>query len=161
MIGEIAALGASISWAIAPILYRKALLSTKPLSANIVRCATNAGVLVAFLLIFGLAGTLAALPMKTMVLVIVSGVIGLGVGDTLYMIGLKYVGVSRAVPLAATYPLFSLIWATTLLGQPLSIVEVAGALIILFGILLLSREKAVKRRVLRAGWFSLVSPLVW
>ena len=98
MIGEIAALGASISWAIAPILYRKALLSTKPLSANIVRCATNAGVLVAFLLIFGLAGTLAALPMKTMVLVIVSGVIGLGVGDTLYMIGLKYVGVSRAVP---------------------------------------------------------------
>ena len=167
MIGEIAALGASISWAIAPILYRKALLSTKPLSANIVRCATNAGVLVAFLLIFGLAGTLAALPMKTMVLVIVSGVIGLGVGDTLYMIGLKYVGVSRAVPLAATYPLFSLIWATTLLGQPLSIVEVAGALIILFGILLLSREKSreeagVKGRLVFIGLtVSLVTAVIW
>jgi drug/metabolite transporter (DMT)-like permease len=144
MIGELAALGASISWAIAPILYREALLSTKPISANIVRCATNAGVMVVFLLIFGLAGTLAALPMKTMLLVIVSGVIGLAVGDTLYMVGLKYVGVSRAVPLAATYPLFSLIWATALLGQALSIVEVVGAFVIVFGIWLLTREKSRK-----------------
>ena len=102
-----------------------------------------------------------------MLLVIVSGVIGLAVGDTLYMIGLKYVGVSRAVPLAATYPLFSLIWATALLGQALSIVEVVGAVVIVFGIWLLNREKnrentGVKGRLALIGLaVSLATAVVW
>jgi DME family drug/metabolite transporter len=167
MIGELAALGAALSWAVAPILYRKALLNTKPISANIVRCATNAGVLVAALLLLGNVGALTALPMGTVVLVVVSGVIGLGLGDTLYMIGLKYVGVSRAVPLAATYPLFSLVWATLLLGQPLSLAVVLGAAVIICGIWLLSREKGdentgTKGRLAFIGIVvSLVTAVVW
>jgi hypothetical protein len=45
MIGELAALGAALTWAIAPLLYRKALTGTSPISANIVRNVTNAVVL--------------------------------------------------------------------------------------------------------------------
>jgi drug/metabolite transporter (DMT)-like permease len=167
MIGELAALGAALSWAIAPILYRQALLNTKPISANIVRCATNAGVLVAVLLLLGKVGALTALPIGTVVLVVVSGVVGLGVGDTLYMIGLKYVGVSRAVPLAATYPLFSVVWAAFLLGQPLSLADVLGAAVIIFGIWLLSRKKSdestgIKGRLAFIGIVvSLVTAVVW
>ena len=167
MIGELAALGAALSWAVAPILYRKALLNTKPISANIVRCATNAGVLVAALLLLGNVGALTELPIGTVILVVVSGVIGLGVGDTLYMIGLKYIGVSRAVPLASSYPLFSLVWATFLLGQPLSLAVVLGAAIIICGIWLLSREKGdentgVKGRLAHIGIVvSLVTAVVW
>ena len=168
MIGELAALGAAISWAIAPILYRKALANTKPISANIVRCATNAGVLVAVLLLFGKVGALAALPMGTVLLVVVSGIVGLGIGDTLYMIGLKYVGVSRAVPLAATYPLFSLVWATFVLRQPLSVIAVGGAAIIVCGIWLLSRKNsqdandAVKGKLASIGVVvSLITAVIW
>ncbi len=142
MIGELAALGAAISWAVAPILYRKALFSTKPVSANIVRCATNAAVLIAFLLILGQAEELFALPIDTIILVVASGIIGLGIGDTLYMLGIKYVGVSRAVPIAATYPLFGIVWATILLGQPLSITAVIGAVVIILGIWLLTRQNS-------------------
>ena len=167
MIGELAALGAALSWAIAPILYRKALLNAKPISANIVRCATNAGVLVLALLFLGNVGALTALSMRTAVLVVVSGVIGLGLGDTLYMIGLKHVGVSRAVPLAATYPLFSLVWATFLLGQPLSFGAVLGASVIICGIWLLSREKGNENTGVRGKLaftgivVSLVTAVVW
>jgi len=167
MIGELAALGAASSWAAAPILYRKALLNTKPTFANIVRCTTNAGVLVAVLVVLGKVGALTALPMGTLVLVIVSGVIGLGVADTLYMIGLKYVGVSRAVPLAATYPLFSIVWAIFLLGQPLSLADVLGAAVIIFGIWLLSREKSaenpgIKGKLATIGIVvSLVTAVLW
>lgn len=167
MIAELAALGAAISWAIAPILYRKALVNAKPISANIVRCATNAGVLVAILLLFGKVGALTALPTQTIVLVVVSGIIGLGIGDTLYMIGLKYVGVSRAVPLAAAYPLFSLVWATFLLNQPLALTAVLGAGVIILGIWLLSREKneekaGVNNRLVFIGTVvSLVTAIVW
>lgn len=141
LLGEFAALGAAISWAVAPILYRRALFKTKPVSANIVRCVSNAAVLVFILLALGKAGALASLPVEVVVVTVVSGVIGLGIGDTLYMFGLKSVGVARAVPLAATYPLFSLVWATFLVGEPVTMTAVSGAFVILLGIWLLSREK--------------------
>src|SRR4030065_1963640 len=118
MFGEIAALGAAVSWAVSPILYRQALMSTKPFSANIVRCISNAAVMVLVLVGFGLTGALARLPLGVVVVTVISGVIGLGVGDTLYMIGLKSVGVARAAPLAATDSLVSFAWATLLLGEP-------------------------------------------
>src|SRR3990170_5380996 len=89
VLGEFAALGAAVCWAVAPILYRRALFKTKPVSANIVRCVSNAAVLLFLLFALGKAGVLASLPMGVVAVTVVSGVIGLGIGDTLYMIGLK------------------------------------------------------------------------
>src|SRR4030067_1654065 len=167
MIGEIAALGAAISWAVAPILYRQAWTSTDPVSANIVLCASNAAVMVLVLVGFGLTGALASLPMGVVAVTVVSGVIGLGVGDTLYMIGLKSVGVARTVPLAATYPLFSFAWATLLLGEPVTATAVSGTVVILFGIWLLSREKGDStihfsgKLVVTGVAVSLLTAVVW
>ncbi len=141
MIGEFAALGAAITWAAAPIMYKRALSGVSPVSANIVRCATNAVFLVAVLVGLGLTGVLTSLPVWVVAIVVVSGLVGLGVGDTLYMFALKSIGVARAVPLATSYPLFSLLWATVFLGQTVTASAVAGTLIILGGIWLLSREK--------------------
>lgn len=140
ILGEFAALGAAVSWALAPILYRRALFKMKPISANIVRCASNAAVLVIILFALGKAGAVAALPIEAVVVIVASGLIGLGIGDTLYMFGLNWVGVGRAVPLATSYPLFSLVWATFLLGEPIAATAVLGAFVILLGIWLLSRE---------------------
>jgi len=165
--GEIAALGAAFCWAVSPILYRQALFKSKPVSANIVRCATNAVVMVVLLFAFGWWGAAANLPMGVVAIVIISGVFGLGLGDTLYLYGLKSAGVSVAVPLAATYPLFSLIWTTVLLGQPLTATIVAGASTILIGIWLLSRERTggaalVKGRVALTGAaVSLAAAVAW
>lgn len=141
ILGEFAALGAAVSWAVAPILYRRALFKMKPMSANILRCASNAAVLVVILFAFGKAGAVAALPLEAVVVIVASGLIGLGIGDTLYMFGLNSVGVARAVPLAASYPLFSLVWATLLLGEPIAATAILGAFVILLGIWLLSRER--------------------
>jgi drug/metabolite transporter, DME family len=154
MIGELAALGAAVSWAIAPILYRQALLTTKPLSANIVRCTTNAAVLLVILLLLGKTSVLATLPSSVLLISVVSGLVGLGIGDTLYLFGLKALGVSRAVPLAATYPLFSLVWAVVFLGQSLSTAAVIGTAVILAGIVLLTRQKTEETAVAkgRAVW---------
>ncbi len=167
MIGELAALGAALSWAVAPILYRKALCSTKPVSANIVRNATNAAVLAAVLLGFGLAGTLAGLPLWVVGVVVASAVLGLGIGDTLYLYGLKMLGMSRAVPLAASYPLFSLVWAVLFLRQQLLFTAVLGAAVILGGIWLLSSQKTVYETEIRgrAAWrgtaICLAAAFVW
>jgi drug/metabolite transporter (DMT)-like permease len=105
--------------------------------------------------------------MSALVLTVVSGIIGLVIGDTLYMYGLRSVGVSRAVPLAATYPLFTLLWATFLLHQPITVAAVVGASVILLGIWLISREKGgktfrVKERIALIGLVaSLLTAVIW
>lgn len=167
MIGEFAALGAAISWAVAPIMYKKALAGASPFSANIMRCATNAAVLVIVLVASGLTSVLAQLPLPTLAVVIVSGIVGLGLGDTVYMFALKSVGVARAVPLASTYPLFSLLWATMLLGQAVTATAILGMILILSGIWLLSRERGDStihfhgRTVVTGVGLSLLTALVW
>jgi drug/metabolite transporter (DMT)-like permease len=167
MLGEFAALGAAFCWAVAPILYRQALFKVNVISANIVRCATNAAVMLLVLVALGKWGVLASLPASVAGLVVVSGIVGLGIGDTLYMLGLKTVGVSRAVPLAATYPLFSLVWATALLGQPLTVIAVVGAVVIVAGIWLLSRNRDEDAVSLNRKWAwiglaaSLATAVVW
>ena len=53
--------------------------------------------------------TLATLAPEIILIAALSGIIGLGLGDTLYMYEMKSIGVSTAVPLAATYPPFQFI----------------------------------------------------
>jgi drug/metabolite transporter (DMT)-like permease len=161
MIGELAALAAALCWAFAPILYRKALLSTQPVSANIVRCATNAMVLFVVLLALGKLGALSGLPTAVVLIAIVSALLGLGIGDTLYLFGLKSIGVSRAVPLGATYPLFALFWSVFFLGQALSLAAIFGTIVILAGIFLLTRQKDEEPAVVKgkAAWMGIIASL--
>lgn len=167
MIGELAALGAAVSWTISATLYRKALQEAKPISANIVRLTCTIAVLLLFLAAIGRFGVLMSLPTDVVVLACISGIIGLGFGDTLYMSSLKLIGVARAVPITCTYPLFNLLWAVFLVGEPVTLPVVLGAVTIVFGIWLLSQEKKananeVQRKILVKGVTSaLATAIVW
>jgi DME family drug/metabolite transporter len=141
MIGELAALGAAICWTISAIMYKEALSKAKPISANIMRCVSTSIILVAILIAAGKFGVLTSLPAYAVVLACVSGIVGLGFGDTLYMVSLKLIGVARAVPITCTYPLFSLLWTVFLVKEQATLPAVLGAIIIIIGIWLLSQEK--------------------
>jgi DME family drug/metabolite transporter len=141
MIGELAALGAAVSWTFSALLYGKVLQLTKPISANIVRLSCTGAVLLVFLGFVAAFGGLSNLKLDVAGLAVVSGIIGLGVGDTLYMMSLKLMGVARAVPITCTYPLFNLLWAVFLIGEKPTLFLVLGAIIIFLGIWLLSNEK--------------------
>jgi DME family drug/metabolite transporter len=141
MIGELAALGAAICWTISAIMYKEALAKTTPISANITRCVSTSIILVVILIVAGKFGVLTSMPMYAVVLACISGIVGLGFGDTLYMVSLKLIGVARAVPITCTYPLFSLLWTFFLVKEQITLPAVLGAIIIIIGIWLLSQEK--------------------
>ncbi|MEM3874573.1 MAG: DMT family transporter [Candidatus Bathyarchaeia archaeon] len=142
MIGELAALGAALCWTFSAVLYKKALAETKPISANIVRCAGTSLILILFFALIGKIHVFASLPARATFLASVSGIIGLGLGDTLYMNSLEILGVARAVPITCTYPLFSLVWAFLFAGETITLPVVFGTAAIVFGIwLLTSGEK--------------------
>lgn len=167
MIGEFAALGAAVSWTISALLYKKALSETKPISANIVRLTLTSAVLLAFVVVVGMLGVLISLPLSVVVLAGVSGIVGLGLGDTLYMVSLKIIGVARAVPVTCTYPLFNLLWVALFTGEPVTWSVALGAVIIVLGIWLLSLEEEritlnSQRKVLVKGLaVALVTALLW
>jgi DME family drug/metabolite transporter len=167
MIGELAALGAAVSWTVSAMLYRKALADTKPISANIIRLTCTSAVLLLFLAAIGKIAILANLPAHVVVLASVSGIIGLGIGDTLYMISLRSVGVARSVPITCTYPLFNLLWAIFFQKEYVTSSIVLGAVIIVLGIWLLSHERdgnnsEARQKMLQKGiLFSLATAIVW
>ncbi len=141
MIGELAALGAALSWTVSAMLYGRALQQTKPISANIVRLSCTSAVLLILLIVVAGSVGLGNLRLDVAVIAGVSGIIGLGLGDTLYMVSIKLMGVSRAVPITCTYPLFNLLWATFLIHEKLTVYLILGALIIVLGIWFLTYGK--------------------
>ena len=167
MIGEFAALGAAVSWAISALLYKKALYETKPISANIIRLTLTSVVLFVFLIATGLGGILRTLPPNIAVLAGLSGIIGLGFGDTLYMVSLKMIGVARAVPVTCTYPLFNLAWVAIFAQEPITWSIALGASVIVLGVWLLSNEReedesAVPRNILVRGLgVALAAAILW
>jgi DME family drug/metabolite transporter len=167
MIGELAALGAALSWTFSAVLYKEALLKTKPISANIVRLTCTSAILIVSLAVIGKLEVLMNLPLNAVFLACISGMIGLGFGDTFYMKTLKLIGVARAVPITCTYPLFNLLWAVFLLEEPITPPIVFGAFIIVFGIGLLSKEKeesalqSHKGNLVRGIAFALAAAVMW
>jgi DME family drug/metabolite transporter len=165
MIEELAALGAAVSWTVSAMLYGKAVQRTKPISANIVRLSCTSAILLIFLVVIGRFGVLTSVQPEIIVLAAVSGIIGLGLGDTLYMESLKLTGVARAVPITCTYPLFNLLWAVFFRGEQLTLPIVLGAFIIVFGIWLLSHDNDEDRE--RNGFLvkgiaaALATALLW
>ncbi|MGB9740605.1 MAG: DMT family transporter [Candidatus Bathyarchaeia archaeon] len=167
MLGELAALGAALSWIVSAVLYKKALEKTKPISANIIRLASTSAILIAFTFAIGKFWVLTDLPLQAVAIAAISGIIGLGFGDTLYMESLRLVGVARAVPITCIYPLFNLIWATFLENETINAPIIIGAFAIVFGIWLLSqKEKAnmntLERKTLVLGVvFALLTAIIW
>jgi drug/metabolite transporter (DMT)-like permease len=63
------------------------------------------------------------------------------VGFALYTVSLGYLPVSVASLIATLEPVFTAIMAFFLLGERLSMVQVVGSLLILFGVLTLRRKE--------------------
>ena len=165
MIGELAALGAAVSWTISALFYRKALEGAKPISANIIRLAVTGGLLLLVVVTIGKLGVLTSISIQLFALALVSGIIGLGVGDSLYLTSLKSIGVSRAVPLTCIYPLFSLLWAVLVFGEQITVTVALGAIVIVLGVLFLSRSPQADAREGRKAQFgvliAIATALLW
>jgi drug/metabolite transporter (DMT)-like permease len=118
------------------------------------------------LVFLGKLTVLTTLPLELVLLASASGIIGLGLGDTLYFMSLKWIGVARAVPLTCIYPLFSVLWAVFLVGERITLAVVLGAVVIVLGILFLGQDSQANttytRKALIVGMvIALATAAVW
>lgn len=166
MLGELAALGAALCWTISAALYKKALSDSKPIPANISRCISTTIFLAGCLVATGRLGALITLQTYPLVLAALSGVIGLCLGDTMYMSSLELIGVSKAVPITCTYPLFTMLLEIFFLGGKVTPFLLLGAISIVVGIWLISRRKdkssnMVRGALLKGVSVALFTAVVW
>jgi len=78
----------------------------------------------------------------TKVLYLVGSILAGGVvGDTLYLQSLRLLGMQRSFPIINSFPLFTVLCSTLLLGERISLVTMSGMLLVFAGICLVARSK--------------------
>ena len=166
-LSELAALACAFLWAFNGLLLRTQSEKVPPASMNAVRCAI-AGLLYLFLLPFDAPlATLFQVPLRDWGLLFASVVVGIGVGDTLYLIAIKEIGLSRTMALSGIFPLTTLFWEQLILRQPPGAALVAGSCLVVAGVVFLSGQsrsidrKEVPLRLKFGVFLSLTAALFW
>ncbi len=139
MIGEAAALVSALCWAISSIVYREAIRDSDPIPANLIRSVSAAIVLLVMVVFMGKISETSKMDTTTLLFLVVSTAIGLGLGDTLYFKSLSQVGVTITVTVSSIYPLFVIPWAILVLQESVSTTNIIGATAIVLGVVLVSR----------------------
>jgi len=139
LIGEISALGAALCWAISSAMTKSLSGKVEPLSLNFIRCAGAALILWAILPFYpGLDG-FSLIPANALFYLIFSAILGMSIGDTLYIRGLRLINVTLAFPIAqAATPLLTVIAAVFFLAEEITKAFILGTVLVLSGIYLVA-----------------------
>ena len=145
------ALGCAVLWAGNALILRDLSARVTPAAINTIRCGA-AGVAFLLLLPFHEAPTaLADVPWVDWALLLSSVTIGIVVGDTLYLVSLREIGVSRAMPLSGSFPVATLFFERLLLGTPLEAEVLSGSVLVAAGVVLLARGRVHDPQAPMAG----------
>lgn len=141
--GELAALTAALIWAIASIVYTGVGRTLSPLLLNLVK-----GLIALVLLILTLLLTGQRLPQvhpAMMGLLLASGVLGIGLGDTAYFEALNCLGPRRSLVLESLSPPLTAILAWVFLGETLNGAAWVGIGLTILGVtwVVLERTSAI------------------
>ena len=110
------------------------------LPLNLIRCVISTAFFWALLPFYGGLDAVAAIPAATWPWLVLSVLLLLVAGDSLYFRSMDLAGVSWAMPVASVNPLWAVLLAWAFLGEPLSWTLVLGALLVIAGVVLVSRS---------------------
>ncbi len=166
-IGEVAALTAAFLWSTSSLLWREVKLS-----AGAMNLSKN---------VFGLLLMLAHLAVLTsftdqlaftaspssIVFLVISGLIGVAIGDTFFLRSLQILGPRIALMIATTSPVFSVLLGRVYLKEQLLLIVVAGILLTIAGLFIVLTDGAATQEApnlypgkIAAGiWFGIAGAL--
>lgn len=134
LVGEGAALLAAFLWAAASLMFGRMGRQLSPLVLNLVKGIFALAMLLLTLLI-QLGGEQAPkLPVLSVILLALSGGLGIGLGDTAYFSAINALGARKALLLETLAPTMSTVLAWIFLSERLPLNAIAGILITLLGI---------------------------
>lgn len=131
-LGELAALTTACLWAISSVIYGRIGQRIPPLELNILKGAIAIALLVCTLLLQNSIFT--TVTPTTFGLLLLSGVLGIGVGDTAFFFALNYLGARRALLMETLSPPLAAILALVFLQEQLRFSAWCGILLTILGV---------------------------
>lgn len=152
-LGEFYALACTLAWATAVILFKKSGESLAPFALNFFKNIVVVPLfLLTMLVVHGLDWP--SIPAADLPLILLSGLLGIALGDTLYFQALNAIGASRMAVAQTLYSPFVIALSIVFLGERLHGWQFLGVALVLGGILLVTYVRngsAADARVLRRG----------
>ena len=136
-LGALAALGSAIAWAVTSLLARTLMAQLGSVGVNAVRSTIGGVILVVWVLATAGAGVFTAISASAWVLLTLSIVVAIALGDTVFFESTRALGLARAMTISTTYPLGAAAIAALFLDEPITLPIVVGALVTLGGLVLI------------------------
>ncbi|MBE9067256.1 DMT family transporter [Leptolyngbya cf. ectocarpi LEGE 11479] len=140
--GEISALGAAGLWAFATLMFGRLGKQLSPLVLNLIKGSMAVGFIVLTLAVR--QQLLASLPMGSVLLLLISGVVGIGLGDTAYFATVNALGARQALLLEMLAPPMAALMSWVFLQEQLSVLAWLGMGLTLVGIIWVVSERSPK-----------------
>lgn len=134
LLGETACLAAAFLWAIALTLFRRPIAAHGPWVVNLAKSLIATAFFGATLWIGGAWPGLLQAPGRAVVLIALSGLVGLSLGDTAIFAAVHRLGVHRTLLLQTMGPIFTALLSMGFYGERLTLQQLAGAGVILVGV---------------------------
>ncbi|MBI2088054.1 MAG: DMT family transporter [Deltaproteobacteria bacterium] len=137
-LGVFYALLAGVIWGISPLLFKRGLLSSNVSTGTLIEQTMS----VVTLLVIVTAQTGLALPeisAKALLAFVAAGAVGASFGKIFYYKGIDKVGASKATSAKNSSPLLTAFLAVIVLGEELTFLILTGVILIVAGILVLTR----------------------
>lgn len=152
-LGEFYSLACALAWGIAVILFKKSGESLAPVPLNLFK--NTLGLALMLLTVLAVSGTAwPGIPPAAVALALVSGFLGIGLGDTLYFRALNAVGASRMAVAQTLYSPFVIVLSSLYLAERLGLLQLAGVALVIVGIVLVNYAPGavnLDARVVRRG----------
>lgn len=136
------ALVASFWFAVSHIMVRRGLTTSNAITASFV--SLGVAVVILWLLVFFFL-PLGSFRTPAIGYFIAAGIFAPALGRTLGYVGIKRVGVARAVPIVNSSPVFASLFAVLLLGESWPLQNLLGTLLVMIGVAILSSKRSEHR----------------
>jgi len=129
---------AAFCFAVAHILIRRGLVGSNAMTGSFISLGMSAVVLSLLIPFFV---PLSGLWTPAIAYFVIAGIFAPGIGRTLSYVGIERIGVARSVPIVNSSPIFASIFAVFYLGEVWVLQNIAGTLLVILGVVILSMIK--------------------
>jgi drug/metabolite transporter (DMT)-like permease len=161
--GALCALGAALAWSITSLLARTLMPHYGSVTINAIRSGIAGILLVSCVVVIDGPAALVTMSATTFAVLVVSIVVAIGVGDTVFFESSRAIGLGRAMTIATTYPIGAAVLAAALYGERITTTIATGTLLTLSGVALIVgvRTEARPERLWFGVWTAVVASVAW
>jgi drug/metabolite transporter (DMT)-like permease len=149
--GEFLALMTALLWALGVVLYKKSVGYVPPFALSVFKTVVAFVLLATTTVAVGQAHTVSS-SYTHLIIILISGAIGIGISDTLYFMTLSRLGASRTALVDCFYSPFVIVFSAAMLDETLPRLAVAGGFLILSSVLISSNRGFEKRISSKQLW---------